>query len=234
MKECVILAGGVGVRLQSILKEVPKSMAIIAEKPFLFYLLKNLEKNNFTHVVLSLGYKSDTIISWIRSQNFSFDLSYVIEDKPLGTGGAIKLAIDKIKSNRFFVINGDTYFDVDFKEIIYFHKEKNAEISIALKYMTDFSRYGTVQLDTNERVVSFKEKQPMEKGLINGGLYLINKEIFRVLSSEEEFSFEKDILEKHYKDNNFYGLVQDAYFIDIGIPEDYEKADSDFKRFDVC
>ncbi|NDW09236.1 D-mannose-1-phosphate guanyltransferase [Dysgonomonas sp. 520] len=233
MKECIVLAGGFGTRLQNVVKDVPKCMAEVAGKPFLYYVIKYLEAQGFTHIVLSLGYKWEIVAEWLTTNEFGVKISYVVEDEPLGTGGAIGYAFQKTESENVFVLNGDTFFDVDTNSLLDFHLREKAEISVALKPMINFDRYGTVELDRHNRIRAFNEKQFCEKGLINGGIYLINKSVLTKYPLPRRFSFEKDILESHIGDTKIYGLIQDSYFIDIGIPEDYEKANSDFLKFDL-
>lgn len=228
MKECIVLAGGFGTRLQSVVKDVPKCMAEVAGKPFLYYVMKHLERERFGHVILSLGYKHEIVEEWLNTTQFAFKISYVIESEPLGTGGAIKYAFTKVLSDRAFVINGDTFFDVNTDNIQELHLNKNADITIALKDMSDFDRYGSVDVNKNNRIVNFNEKQFCARGYINGGVYLIEKSVFAKCDLPTKFSFEKDVLEALLQQLNIYGVEQDSYFIDIGIPEDYELANRDF------
>ncbi|EGK02706.1 MULTISPECIES: nucleotidyltransferase family protein [Dysgonomonas] len=230
MKECIILAGGFGTRLQSVVSDVPKCMAEVAGKPFLQYLFDYAANEKFDHLILSLGYKSDIVINWLETQNRPFEISYAVEEYPLGTGGAIKLAFGKVKGEEAFVINGDTFFDIDSGLFLDFHRSHGADLSVALKPMADFDRYGSVELDDNERIVCFNEKQYKKEGLINGGVYIVAKNLFTRLPLPEKFSFEKDIMESHIGDINIYGCSQDNYFIDIGIPSDFEKANVDFSK----
>lgn len=230
MKECIILAGGFGTRLQSVVKDVPKCMAEVAGMPFLQHIFDYLSAQAFDHVVLALGYKADIVIDWLEKQHYLFKISYVVEEYPLGTGGAIKLAFDKVVGNEAFVINGDTFFDINTNSLLDFHKNKQAAISIALKPMTDFDRYGSVELDEDQRIISFNEKKYMEQGLINGGVYIIDKKIFSRLNLPDKFSFENDVMESYIKDLAIYGCQQDNYFIDIGIPSDFEKANIDLRK----
>lgn len=229
MKECIILAGGLGTRLQSVVKDIPKCMAEVAGRPFLSYLFDYAGKEKFGHIILSLGYKSGVILEWLTDKSFPFKVSYVIEDKPLGTGGAIKLAFGQANGEQAYVINGDTFFDIDTNSFANFHKEKKSSISLALKPMMDFDRYGSVELDSDKRIIRFYEKQYCIKGLINGGVYLIDKNVFASIDLPERFSFEKNIMESHIEDIEIYGQEFDNYFIDIGIPSDFEKANRDFK-----
>jgi D-glycero-alpha-D-manno-heptose 1-phosphate guanylyltransferase len=228
MKECIILAGGFGTRLQSVVSDVPKCMAEVAGKPFLQYLFDYAANEKFSHVILSLGYKSDIVINWLKIQNRPFDVSYVVEEYPLGTGGAIKLAFGEVKGVEAFVINGDTFFGIDSESLLEFHRSKESDISAALKPMLDFDRYGSVELDDEQRIIHFNEKEYKKEGLINGGVYIVAKKLFAKLSLPEKFSFEKDVMEAHICDINIYGYRQDSYFIDIGIPSDFEKANVDF------
>lgn len=229
MKECIILAGGFGTRLQSVVKDVPKAMAEVAGKPFLEHIFNYLESEGINHIVLSLGYKSEIIIEWLATQNRSFDISYVVEKEPLGTGGALEFAFSEIRSNKAFILNGDTFFDIDMNKLIHFHQDKEADLSIALKPMEQFDRYGSVEIDSKQRIIQFNEKKYQDKGLINGGVYLVNKDIFSKLDLPEKYSFEKDVMESQLKNLLIYGYIQDKYFIDIGIPTDFEKANIDFK-----
>ncbi|MDU1891576.1 MAG: nucleotidyltransferase family protein [Dysgonomonas sp.] len=230
MKECIILAGGFGTRLQSVVSDVPKCMAEVAGHPFLYYLFEYLEKEQFDHIVLSLGYKSSVVIDWLQTQKRSYKVSYVVESTPLGTGGAIKLAAEKIIGDEFFVLNGDTFFRVNTEVFYQFYQAKNADIAVALKPMREFDRYGSVLQDGTGRISHFKEKQYTSYGLINGGVYIINKSIFSKLSLGDKFSFEKDVMESYLDKLFVYGYSEDTYFIDIGIPSDYEKANEDFQK----
>lgn len=232
MKECIILAGGLGSRLGDIATNIPKCMVEVAGKPFLSYLFSYLEREKFEHIILSLGHQADIVLNWINSysETFPFELSYVIEENPLGTGGAMKNALSKSKSDTLFIINGDTMFTMSTDNLKRLHAKKSADISLALKPMKDFDRYGYVTIDESERIVKFHEKSPQNEGLINGGIYILEKSVLSNMT-EEVFSFEKDILEKRTTDLSLYGYTEDAYFMDIGTPDDYRKANIDFLNF---
>lgn len=221
MKEAIILAGGLGTRLRSVIDTVPKVMASINEKPFLEYILLWLEKYNIKRVILAVGYKHEIIEDYFGSRFNNIKIIYSLEKKPLGTGGAIKLAIEKIEKQDVVVINGDTFFNVDLKEMYRLHIEKNLYITIALKPLTNFDRYGTVIISENDRIVEFVEKATTSKGLINGGVYIIKNVSTSFLPINGVFSFEKDFLEKHLDKFNIGGYICNEYFIDIGIPKDY-------------
>ncbi len=230
--EVIILAGGLGTRLRSVVSEVPKCMAPVAGKPFLWYLLKYLTQYNVNRVVLSVGYLREVIFKWIgeNKDDFPFNIDYAIEEEPLGTGGGIKLALSKVKENSAFILNGDTFFDVNLNALQKLHDQSRKPITLALKPMQNFDRYGTVDFNAaTSMITAFNEKKHCESGLINGGVYLISTKATIFEGLPAKFSFETAVLEKQCLNGNIDGIVQDGYFIDIGIPEDYLKADTEFK-----
>ena len=228
-RECIILAGGLGTRLRSELPDTPKVMAPVAGHPFLYYVLKWLEKNSVMRVILSLGYKSEVVIDWCCTFESEIELAYSIETEPLGTGGAIAQAIQKAESDQVFAVNGDTFFNVDIDSMRNSHQNHNAELTLALKPMEHFDRYGTVIIDEDMKIGGFEEKGPHDEGLINGGVYLINRDCLNDLGLPEKFSFETDFLETYFNEISMYGFIQDTYFIDIGIPDDYRRAQQELK-----
>ncbi|RAJ82172.1 D-glycero-alpha-D-manno-heptose 1-phosphate guanylyltransferase [Chitinophaga dinghuensis] len=222
--ECIVLAGGLGTRLRSVVADKPKCMAPVGDQPFLYYLLHYLHQQGITHAILSLGYKSEQVIDWCNSQKLPLRISFAIEPEPLGTGGGIVYALGKVEGNNVFIVNGDTYFDVNFMAFDTFHQAHHSQLSLALKPMVQFDRYGTVTLDDNALITAFQEKQFMEAGLINGGVYLTSASYLKGLQLPEKFSFEKEVLEPMAASQQLYGFISDTYFIDIGIPEDYQAA----------
>ena len=227
--ETIILAGGLGTRLQGVIGQYPKCMAPVNGRPFLSYLLQYLSLQGCTRAIFSLGYKHKVVTDWLEAQDLMFEADCVIEKEPLGTGGGILAAMEIAETDHVAVVNGDTMFAVDLKAMAAFHQAKNAETTLALKKMTQFDRYGIVNLDDKDRILSFEEKQYREEGLINGGVYMISREPFLDRMLPGKCSFEKDYLEKYSAEHRFYGYVSDPYFIDIGIPADFEKAQHDFK-----
>lgn len=225
--EAIILAGGFGTRLQSVVSDVPKPMAPIGDKPFLHYILTTLYKQDVTHVVLSVGYKHETIVNYFGSEYLGMQIDYAVEDEPLGTGGAIKKALKMIKSNDILVLNGDTFFDIELSDLRHFYEEKAADIAIALKTMRDFDRYGVVEV-AKERVTAFREKKPSKEGEINGGIYFLKRNLFDKYSLPDVFSFE-EFLEDYMKTLRIFAKPYDSYFIDIGVPDDYSKAIQELK-----
>jgi D-glycero-alpha-D-manno-heptose 1-phosphate guanylyltransferase len=228
--DTIILAGGLGTRLRGITGELPKCMASVNNNPFLHYLLLQLKKNNLQQVILSLGYRHKTVEEWVDKNNPGLSISCIVEHEPLGTGGAIKAALQQAQTDDVLVLNGDTYFDINIGNFIQFHRQHQAELSIALKPMCNFDRYGTVSLDDAQKIINFHEKAYCSSGLINGGCYIIRKESSLISEVKlSSFSFEKEVLEKRVKTGTIFGFVDRGYFIDIGIPDDYAKANRDFK-----
>ena len=227
-KQSIILAGGLGTRLRTAVPDLPKCMAPVAGKPFLHHVIAYLQLQGVDSFIFSLGYMNEVIRDFINKSYPGLDVRYVIETEPLGTGGAIKLACNKASQENVIILNGDTMFKTDVSQLLSFHLQHQAGCTLALKPMKDFDRYGVVEINEENRVQSFKEKQYYENGLINGGVYALNVASFLYLGLPDKFSFEKDYLEKYYKTQKIIGLVQDAYFIDIGIPEDYERAGKEF------
>lgn len=223
----IILAGGLGTRLRSVVADLPKCMAPVAGKPFLSYVLNYLLKQGVTHFIFSVGYKREAIIEFVQDEYPHINAKFAVEKEPLGTGGAVMLAAAFCKEKNSFVVNGDTIFDVNLQQLSSFHYTHKADCTLSLKQMHNFNRYGVVDLTAQKRVHDFKEKKQYDRGLINGGVYVLNIHSFKKEALPEKFSFEKDYLEAFYKQRNFYGFVTDGYFIDIGIPEDYERAQTE-------
>lgn len=223
----IILAGGFGTRLKSVINDLPKPMAMINSKPFLHYVFLYLTKQKITKAILSVGYKAEIIETYFGDKYLDVEIIYCREDEPLGTGGGIKKAFQLV-DDFAFVLNGDTFFDIDLNVLKKFHLQTPTDISLALKPMQNFDRYGTVEMK-EDRIIKFEEKKPVEEGLINGGVYFFHKEMLNKIA-EEKFSFEKDVLEKYVSESKINGRGFENYFIDIGIPEDYSKAQIDFKK----
>jgi D-glycero-alpha-D-manno-heptose 1-phosphate guanylyltransferase len=236
IKEAVILAGGLGTRLRDAVPELPKCMAPVGGRPFIHYVTDYFRKAGITHFIFALGYKStyfeeffatafpQSAISGAPGVTYSVSL----EQEPLGTGGAIRQACTQAKTDTALILNGDTFFGVDLAALSAFHTQKNADCSLSLKPMRNFDRFGVVELDGEQAVATFREKQHYTAGLINGGVYALNLPRFLAEGLPEKFSFEKDYLETGHR--RLYGLVQDSYFIDIGIPEDYRRVQDEINQ----
>ena len=244
--EVIVLAGGLGTRLRSVVREIPKSMAPVGDKPFLGWLLEWLGHYPVNHVVFSVGYLREQVMDYVQSREWPFAYDFAVEETPLGTGGGIRLALTKCHENQVFVVNGDTFYPVGLNALPF-----AGPITVALKPMQNFDRYGSVEITgalgsrwlreigfsgtapknnfpmpwaNAYTITAFHEKQPCRKGLINGGVYALDRSLLDLSGQPEKFSFEKKVLEPGAAKGQIGGWVSDAYFIDIGVPEDYETA----------
>lgn len=233
IREAIILAGGLGTRLSHVLRDTPKAMAPINGRPFLDYQLDYLEAFNINHVIISVGHLREKIMDYYQNQYKTIRIDYAIENEPLGTGGGLLLAMKKVEGHSAYVLNGDTFYMIDYQKFLDIHRGKESKCSIILREMDDVSRYGAIERDENKRITGFWEKTEKQgRGFINGGVYLINKAFFLSQDLPEKFSLEKDFFEKIYTQHKIYGILCRQYFIDIGVPEDYAKAQDDFKEFE--
>lgn len=228
-KEVIILAGGLGTRLRNAVPDLPKCLAPVNEIPFLTYVIRHLLSQGIEKFIFAIGYKHEMIEEFLNTQFPTINYQCSIEKEPLGTGGAIQLACKMSSEKNVLIINGDTLFKINAENIFSFHSEKNSFCTITLKPMKDFDRYGVVELAENNVVKNFKEKKYYTSGSINGGVYVLNVDKFLSERLPEKFSFEKEFLEKKFMNGNIYGMAQDEYFIDIGIPEDYQRAQKELK-----
>ncbi len=230
ISDAVILAGGFGTRLSHVVSNVPKPMAPVYGKPFLSYLMDRLVEAGITRIVLATGYKHECIESYFGASYRGAEIIYSQETTPLFTGGAILQAAQYIESDNLVVLNGDTLFDIDLQKLYDFHVQRQANLSIALRHVNDTSRYGSVTC-ANERIVEFKEKDAsIGDGDINGGIYLINHTWLISQELPVKFSFEKELMQPMAGQDSFYGLSFNSYFIDIGIPEDYWRAQREWRE----
>lgn len=223
----LVLAGGLGTRLRDVVSDLPKPMAPVAGIPFLEYVLADLSRKGVSEVILSVGFKSDKIIEAFPDKYQKLAIKYSWEKEPLGTGGAIAFAMKnyhELRREPFLLANGDTFFDVDFDELSELIRSRGADIAVALKPMRNFDRYGAVKVGSEDRVLEFREKAPVSEGLINGGVYAVDPKIFDKFDLPEKFSFEKDLLEQECEKLKILGKAFESYFIDIGVPEDYRRA----------
>jgi D-glycero-alpha-D-manno-heptose 1-phosphate guanylyltransferase len=219
-----VLCGGQGTRLRPVLSDRPKSMALISGTPFLQLLLERLRSQKVENVILGTGYMADQIEGYFGSgKKFGVRIGYSREYEPLGTGGALKLA-EPLISDPALVLNGDSYVDCDVVPMLEMFKAKEADLVIVVHPVADVARYGSVALDEEGRVTQFTEKGAATgPGLINAGVYLLRKQIVRGLPSERAISLEREIFPR-LLDRRIYGLISTGLFIDIGIPEDLERA----------
>lgn len=230
--EAIILAGGFGTRLQPVVSDIPKSMAEINGRPFLEYLLDYLIFQGINKVVLSVGYKNEIIRDHFNDNYKSVEVDYAVEEEPLGTGGGIRLAFWKVEGERAIILNGDSMFRLDYNAMIAYHLMRKANATLALRKMDNTGRYGRVGLNRNKRIIGFTEKnENAGPGFISGGVYIMDKSFLMEPWFRGKFSIEKDCFERYYAESKMYGFPVDGYFLDIGIPEDYLKAQHDFEKF---
>ena len=215
-QEAIILAGGLGTRLRSVVSDRPKALADIAGRPFLAWQLDYLRTQGVTRVVLSLGHLADLIVNRFGSRYADVDLEYAIEDKPLGTGGAIRFALTLCQSDSVFVVNGDTLAPVSLPHLI--GDDRDELLVMAALRCADISRYGGLQIE-DHRVIAFREKACQGQGFINAGVYWIRRDIFAGRELPQAFSFERDFLQAFTAQIRPRAVVFDVPFIDIGLPE---------------
>ena len=202
-------------------------------EPFLNYVFDYLLHYKIEHVVLSTGYLADKISEHYKNEFQGIKISYTKEETPLGTGGGIRLAMTKCYTSDVLVLNGDSFFDVNIIDHFNNHISKQSDCSLALRKVDNAARYGTILLGIENAIETFKEKDNIEQaGLINGGVYILNRKLYLSKTNEAvSFSIEKDFYESRINELHIFGFEYDGYFIDIGIPEDYNKAQTDFKNF---
>ena len=230
MKEVIILAGGFGTRLKSVVNDKPKCLAEVNDKPFISYLIDSLLTFNYSKFIFSLGYLKEHIIEYININYPNLNVIYSVENQPLLTGGAIRLALEHVESESVLILNADTYLGVDLNCLNQYHKKENSDITITLKPMHNFDRYGSVKFNNQNKIYSFEEKKYINFGYINCGYIYLKKEILLKHQINTPFSFENDFIKDKINQIKINAFIDDTYFIDIGIPEDYLKANIDFKQ----
>lgn len=224
--QAIILAGGLGTRLRSVVQDQPKVLAPVAGKPFLYWLITYLQKQGVTKFIFSLGYLHEQVELFLENEFSTLNYLVVIENEPLGTGGAIKLCLSFCEDEDILLANGDTFFELNIESFYKNFIETSSDCSIALTSMQHFDRYGSVTITNDNIITEFNEKQYCESGLINTGLVLFKKSVFESKTNSicEKFSFEKDFIEPNISNLKIRGYIANGYFIDIGIPQDYQKA----------
>lgn len=221
---CIILAGGFGTRLRHILPDLPKPLAPINGVAFLDFLIMDLSRQGIKQVILATGYKSELIKDRFGISKYGLEIQYSPETEPLGTGGAIRQALNYAHSAQVLILNGDSYCPLSLKMFVEQSIKSDKPINIALTYLADAGRYGLVELNNKAEIVKFTEKSPGSSGLINVGIYCIQKAYYLKHSPQGTFSIEKDFFTNILTQKLVAGQKFTSYFIDIGIQADFEKA----------
>lgn len=233
IKEAIVLAGGFGTRLSAVVNDVPKPMASVNGKPFLHYILQQISKTEIKKVVVAVHHKKEVIFDYLGKEYLGLEIEYSVEEEALGTGGGIRLALESCNGKDVLIMNGDSLLDVNLSEFIEEHNFSGTDHSMVLKEMQDVSRYGAVEVNSSNKVTSFVEKgSRVGSGYINSGIYILNREVFNHSTNEGKFSLETDFLEPLSKKAEIHAKISANYFIDIGIPQDFERAQDEFKRFE--
>lgn len=224
--EAIVLAGGLGTRLRSRINGIPKPMAPVAGRPFLEILLNRLAEAGCGRTLLSVGYLGDVISDHFGASWKGMPVAYVTEDSPLGTGGAIRRALEQAEETSVFVFNGDTWLDLDYGAMDGLHRSSQAVITLALSRVSDMSRYGGVEL-SGGKISGFIEKGRSGAGWINGGVYILSRNFPWPANLAEKFSFETDVLFPLLPSLRHAVFLSSGGFLDIGVPEDLDRAQID-------
>ena len=225
---CVILAGGRGTRLNPVVSDRPKVLAQIHGRPFLTYLLDQLISAGSKQVVLCTGYMAEEIRRQIGDTYKFLQIIHSTEDRPLGTAGAIRNALQHVHSDVLFLMNGDSFVGVDLKDYLRWYFEKDREAALLLTHVKDARRYGRVKVVEDDTVISFEEKgENASEGLVNAGIYLLKKTLLALIPPHTFYSLEQDVLPKLIG-SGMYGYRCNGRFIDIGTPESYRLAEDFF------
>ena len=219
---CLILVGGQGTRLRPVISDIPKPMARVNGRPFLEYLVRWVRAVGYTRVILCAGYRAAQIQDYFADgQKFNVDLTYSIEEQPLGTWGAIRQACEQLEDPAFLVLNGDSWLDADLNKLESVHKKQRSIATFALAEVKESSRFGCVEIDSTGRLVSFSEKGRCGSGLINGGVYIFSREVLALVPPHAS-SLESEVCPMLIP-HGVYGLKMQGYFVDIGVPEEYKR-----------
>lgn len=227
--EGIVLAGGFGSRLRPVVADLPKVMAPINGRPFLELVLDNLQRSGFTRITLSLGYLPEPIVQHFGPSFRGMELSYQIEDEPLGTGGAVRQALAHCLADSVFVFNGDTYLELEAAAVAALSQQTGSPVIVA-RQVPDTSRFGRLEI-TDGTVRRFAEKGVSGPGLINAGCYLFPRDLLDGFALGKPFALEQDFLVEAVPRIRFAAFETHGRFIDIGIPEDYARAQREFAPF---
>lgn len=227
--QAIVLAGGLGTRLRSVVADLPKPMAPVAGRPFLAWILDRLVQAGFQRVVLAVGYRHAAIEQHFGTAYRGIALHYSVEDQPLGTGGALRLAADHVSRWPVFVLNGDTFLELDYRAMLGAHLQGHEQMSMAVCQVADAGRYGALDLQ-DSHIRGFHEKGRPGPGLINAGTYLLSQGVLDQIPRGEPFSFEQQLLVPQVGAIRPAAFTAGGLFIDIGVPEDYARAQNLFAR----
>lgn len=229
--QAILLAGGLGTRLRSVVNDRPKPMALIGDKPFMEYVVHELSRYGIDEIIFAVGYKGSMVEEYFGDgSRFGVKVSYAYEEELLGTAGAIKNAGRFVTEDTFFVLNADTFYQMDYGRLLRVKAENRLAMALVLREVPDISRYGAAVLD-GAMLAGFNEKTAEKRpGTINGGVYLMNRELLSEIP-EGKISLENEMIPKWMAEGRrLGGFVNDGYFIDIGIPEDYFKFQADVEK----
>ncbi len=222
-KEIIVLAGGFGTRIAHLFPDTPKPMIPVGDKPFLIYIFEKIIQENFSKIVLSVGYEKEKIIRYFGASFNNVPIVYSTEDTPLGTGGAIKRATKFCSSSSVFITNGDSLIDLKTQSLLSIKKSNNASIVLTLTDVSDAGRFGKVNITDAGLITSMNSSTKGENNIINAGVYLISREVIDEYP-KEIFSFENEFLKSEIIRGKVYGYMTNSnFFIDIGVPSDYKK-----------
>jgi NDP-sugar pyrophosphorylase family protein len=227
---CLILAGGLGTRLRPLIADAPKPMAPILGRPFLEYLVRWVGHSGLHQVVLCVGYRAAQIQDYFgRGNHFGINVAYSLESEPLGTWGAVRQAMEQFPGEHFLVVNGDSFLQIELKALLDFHLKKQALATLAVLAVHDSSRFGVIRMAGDGRISEFSEKRSKGSALINGGVYCLSREVLKV-APKSAASLEREVFPA-LAGLSLYGMAVRGYFVDIGIPREYQRLAADAENW---
>jgi D-glycero-alpha-D-manno-heptose 1-phosphate guanylyltransferase len=221
--EAVILAGGLGTRLRNTIGDLPKPLAPVAGRPFLAIVLETLSRQGLKTAVLSVGYRHELVRAQFGDAFAGLSIRYAVERSPLGTGGAIRMSVRQCAGADVFILNGDSHVDVDLSAMLDAHRAARSSLTVCTVDVTDVARYGCVQTD-GDRIVGFSARGSPGPGRINAGVYVMARDLLERMEPHAVFSFEQDVLATRLREIRPVAFPARGSFIDIGVPDDYARA----------
>jgi D-glycero-alpha-D-manno-heptose 1-phosphate guanylyltransferase len=220
----VLLAGGLGTRLSAVSGGLPKPLVPVGDRPFIAHVLDAVNGAGLTELVMAVSFRWEALRDQFGAAYRGMSIRYSVEAEPLGTGGAIWQCFREYDLQRALILNADTLFRIDLTRLIDLHHSTGATVTMALRRVADTARYGAVECDATGRITAFHEKGRSGPGLVNGGIYVVERSELEKTAWPAKFSFEQDFLQARLNEVRPVGYESDAYFIDIGVPEDLERA----------